>query len=76
MSIELVLNSLGIVLNIIGVLMIYFNSPINDSVIDGGDASTDHGIFLKKDRKRNKMLKLGVLIIVLGSILQLVSNFA
>lgn len=75
MSLKLILNSFGIVLNIIGVLMVYFNSPINEQTFDGGDASTDFKAIVERTEQRNKLLRLGVWIVVTGSVFQLLSNF-
>ena len=75
MDCKTILNSIGILLTIIGIYILYVNSPINIDTIDGGDASTD---FYENDRitnKRNTWLKRAVFIVIFGSFIQLVSNF-
>ena len=66
------INSLGIFLTIIGVGMVYRYSPLNESAVEGGAAGTD---FERKPKRRNRLLMLGVGLVLLGSVLQLVSNF-
>ena len=70
-----ILNSIGILLTIIGVYIVYVNSPINIDTIDGGDASTDYDEIDRITNKRNTWLKRGVFIVIFGSFIQLVSNF-
>jgi len=36
MNLKTTINSLGIILNILGVFMVYWHSPINFDTIDGG----------------------------------------
>lgn len=55
----------------IGVYVVYLNSPINYFIIDGNGDEDDE----KQVITRNKRLKYGLLIVMLGSLLQLVSNF-
>ena len=69
------INSLGILLTIIGVVMVYRYSPLNESVVDGGGADTDFGAIERKQKCRNQLLKLGVYLVLGGSFVQLVSNF-
>ena len=68
-------NAVGILLSIIGVVVVYVNSPLNVSAIDGGDASTDFNQLEKRTLKRNHGMRIGVWVIILGSLLQLISNF-
>jgi len=59
----------------IGVYMVFIYSPINNYKIDGGGAFTD---FLKEEaetNRRNNLLKWGVYAVLLGSAVQLISNF-
>lgn len=75
METNIIINSIGIVFTIIGATIMYLNSPINNSVSDGGNAFTDFDKIDKADKLRNRRLKNGLGFIVLGSILQLISNF-
>lgn len=74
-DIKTLTNSAGIVLTMLGVYMVYINSPINHTVIDGGNASTDWSTVERKAKERNLLLKAGVYLVLLGSATQLVSNF-
>jgi hypothetical protein len=69
------LNAFGIFLSALGVWIVYVNSPLNFSSIDGGDASTDFDAIEKNTTKRNQYMRVGVWLIISGSLLQLVSNF-
>ena len=69
------INSFGIILTMIGVVMVYRNSPLNESVVDGGGADTDFGAIQRKQKRRNQVARLGVLLVLVGSGAQLVSNF-
>nr|CAS02813.1 putative integron gene cassette protein [uncultured bacterium] len=68
-------NSGGIVLTMAGVYMVYANSPINSSVIDGGNFDTDFAAIDRDTRHRNLLMRVGVYVVLIGSFLQLVSNF-
>jgi len=67
------INSLGIFLTMIGVFVVYKNSPLNVSVVGGGNAGTDFGE--RKQERKNQLAKLGVRLVLAGSFAQLVSNF-
>ena len=69
------INSIGIVLTIVGVYLVYVNSPINYTVIDGGGAGDDWSAIERKASLRNTLLKVGVYLVLAGSATQLVSNF-
>lgn len=69
------LNSIGIGLTMLGVYMVYVNSPINYTEIDGGNASTDWDSIERKAKRRNILLKAGVYLVLAGSAAQLASNF-
>lgn len=75
MDTQLILNSVGVFFNIIGVIMVFYYSPINEHTIDGGVIGEGYIDPVPIANRRNKLLKIGVLVVVLGSILQLVSNF-
>jgi hypothetical protein len=69
------LNAFGIFLSGLGVWIVYVNSPLNFSSIDGGDAATDFNAIEKNTIKRNQHMRVGVWVIIFGSLLQLISNF-
>jgi hypothetical protein len=69
------LNSIGILLTIIGVCVVYWNSPLNEFVIDGGSFDTDFAKIEKTANRKNHLMTAGTLAIIIGSLLQLVSNF-
>jgi hypothetical protein len=69
------LNAFGIFLSALGVWIVYVNSPLNFSSIDGGDASTDSDAIEKSTIKRNHYMRVGVWFVISGSLLQLISNF-
>lgn len=68
-------NSLGILFNIIGAWMVYKNSPLNFDVIDSGRAMSNWQQQVKSTKKKNHLVKFGVYILLIGSVLQLFSNF-
>ena len=70
-----IVNSLGLVLTIIGVYGVYYNSPINEHIVDGGSPSDDRDKQEEETRRRNLFLKIFVCIVIFGTILQLFSNF-
>ncbi len=69
------LNSAGICLTILGVALLYFNSPLNTYGIDGGVARTDHRANQRQTARRNTRMRCGTALVVLGSIVQLASNY-
>ena len=69
------LNAFGIFLSGLGVWIVYKNSPLNFSTIDGGDASNDFHAIEKNTIKRNQFMRVGVWVIISGTLLQLISNF-
>ncbi len=69
------LNSLGVLLTLVGVYVVYVNSPINESVIGVGSADTDFNEIRRLTAKKNWRMKLGVFTVIAGSLLQLVSNY-
>ena len=68
-------NSLGLVLTIIGVYMVYVNSPINFDTIDGGNADADFDKLELETEWKNWLLRVGIYVIILGSAVQLASNY-
>ncbi|WP_162051313.1 hypothetical protein [Pontibacter pamirensis] len=75
MDIKTIINSLGIIFTIWGVLMVYLHSPLNISSIHGGYADTDWDKIEAEVNRHNKLMKYGVIIVIAGSLLQLISNF-
>jgi hypothetical protein len=75
MDCKTILNSIGFLLTIIGVYIVFVNSPINIDTIDGGDFNTDFTEIKRITNKRNTWLKRGVFIVIIGSFAQLISNF-
>ncbi len=72
MDCKTIINSAGIALTIIGVYMVFINSPMNDNEItDTINENTPN----EKINNRNCLLRIGVYIVMFGSLLQLISNF-
>lgn len=69
------INILGLSLVFVGSLIMYCNSPLNFSAIDGGSATTDYEKIRIKTTNRNKKMKIGLYLIDFGTILQIISNF-
>lgn len=72
---KVTMNSIGIIMNIVGVWSLWKTSPTNFSVIDAGGASTNWDDINKKRINKNKIMDRSVVLILIGSSLQLVSNF-
>lgn len=70
-----VVNSIGLLLNIIGAWVVFINSPLHFDVIDSGGAMNNWVTQTKATARKNNRVKYGVYILILGSFLQLVSNF-
>ena len=66
------LNSLGLAMTIAGVALIYFNSPINYSGIDGNANPNEVDT---RTNRRNRLMSAGTALVVLGTLAQLVSNY-
>ena len=69
------LNLAGFLLTVVSVYVIYKNSPINESVIDGGNAFTDFNEIERLTSKKNKRMKYGVFFVIAGSVLQFTSSY-
>ncbi len=69
------LNSIGLILTIIGVYVIYINSPINESEIVAAPITDDSTELQESTSKKNRFMKFGVYIVIIGTVLQLISNF-
>jgi len=74
-DVKTIVNSVGVGLTMLGVYMIYINSPINYTIISGGGPDTDWAAIERKANLRNTLIKVGVYLVLLGSATQLVSNF-
>jgi hypothetical protein len=74
-DLKTILNSVGLLLTIIGVYVVYRNSPINTSVIDGGGPFTDFNAIKSQKRRANHFMRIGVYVVLAGTVFQLVSNF-
>jgi hypothetical protein len=74
-DLKTLINSLGLLLTIIGVYVLFINSPLNISEIDGGDASTDFNAIKLHTQRANRLMKFRVYTVLAGTVLQLVSNF-
>jgi hypothetical protein len=70
MTIASIINSTGLVLDILGALLIFFNSPKLEATTFIGASSTD-----TVTERKNKIAKAGMGLIATGFILQLISNF-
>jgi hypothetical protein len=72
---KLIINSIGILLNIIGAYLVFVNSPLKFSVIDARGPAIGWDAHDKKIKHENNMVKIGVYTLIAGSIMQLISNF-
>lgn len=59
----------------VGVYIVYANSPINAQIIDGGTFNTNFAAEAHAMKQRNDLMQIGVYIVLVGSLLQLGSNF-
>jgi hypothetical protein len=69
------INSIGLIISIIGIYVVYKNSPLNISVIDGGNFDDDHAKEESETQKKNVRMRIGVYFVIFGTLLQLISNF-
>ena len=69
-----ILNLAGLITVLIGTFIALFNSPLNLSKIDGGKASTDFDKIDKKTKRKNSLMKSGIYLIMLGTLVQILSN--
>lgn len=72
MSTATVVNSAGLIIDIIGALMIFLNSPKLEAMSWIGDYSEKE---FKETNRKNKIARFGMIVIAIGFALQLVSNF-
>lgn len=72
MDFKTLVNSVGILLTIIGVYIAFINSPINDYEII---QSFEIDKIKKESNRKNIFLKIGIYLVIIGSAIQLISNF-
>lgn len=75
MDCKILINSIGIILSVIGTYVAFLYSPQNYSGVDEGDSSTDYNAIENEVKIKNEILKPGVYIIMVGAALQLISQF-
>ena len=68
-------NSIGLLLTLAGVWVAYRNSPVNFWQIDGGRADTDFAQIAKQTERKNRLIAVGIRLVIAGTLLQLLSNF-
>ncbi|WP_236676852.1 hypothetical protein [Aquariibacter lacus] len=72
-----ILNLVGIALNLIGVVVLYLASPLNVSVVDGGDLDAPAAKNFEEHaavKKNNRRMTWAVFLIIQGCIFQFVGN--
>ncbi len=74
-DLKTLINSLGLLLTIIGVYVLFINSPLNISEIGGGGASTDVNAIKMQTQRASRLMKFSIYTVLAGTVLQLVSNF-
>lgn len=65
---KLLLTSL--ILNILGIIILFFNSPQNKWRIDGGTPSTDWKAIEKATKRRNILMYVGLFLILGAALIQ------
>jgi len=74
-TIKTTVNSIGIIMTIIGVWALWKTSPTNFSIINAGAAIDNWKTAQKKTADKNRIMNGSVILILTGSFLQLLSNF-
>jgi hypothetical protein len=74
-TIKTAINSFGLIVTIVGVYMVYHFSPMNFDTIDGGSFDADFKQIERETNRRNSLLRVGVFVVIGGTLLQLLSNF-
>lgn len=74
MDTKTIINSVGLLLTIVGVYLVYLGSPIHFDIIDGGDFKTDWKEEARKTARKNRQVKIGVYLVIGGTLFQLISN--
>jgi uncharacterized membrane protein len=75
MDIKTIINSAGLILTLIGVYLVYKGSPIHYDKISGGSAQTDWEKVKRETDRKNRLVTIGVYLVIIGTVLQLISNF-
>jgi hypothetical protein len=70
MSTATIINSTGLVIDIIGALMIFLNSPKLEATAYIGETGDE-----PRTNRRNKIARYGMGVIMIGFFLQLIANF-
>ena len=74
MDISLAINSIGLLLDIVGALLMFFNAqPVNYDVLFNDRERLK--VLRSIARKKNRRIKLGALLLFIGFMLQLVSDW-
>lgn len=71
---SLILSALGLVMVVVGAALNYINGPRNDIVFSEGDAFTDYAAEERLAARRNFLMGLGALLVVLGAVVQFVAT--
>jgi hypothetical protein len=69
------LSTIGLILSMAGVVVVYLFSPLNESAIDGGNALTNFRRIDAEVRRKNRLMKVGVALVLAGSLLQAIANY-
>jgi hypothetical protein len=75
LDIKTSINSLGLLLTLLGAYVVYANSPLNEYAVDGGAPDTDFNKIKLAAARKNSRMRYGVYAVLAGTLLQLVSNF-
>lgn len=70
-----VLSSIGLFTDIVGAVIIFKNAPDNFLIFDGGTFGGRLTEEEKRKLKKNKRMKLGLMLMIFGFFLQLLGNF-
>jgi hypothetical protein len=74
MDISLIVNSIGLLLDVVGALLMFFNSQPVNFVVRFNDRAQNVQL-MKIAKRKNQRIKLGAFLLFLGFILQLISNW-
>lgn len=74
MDTKTIINSVGLLLTIVGVYLVYVGSPIHFDIISGGNSKTDWKKEARKTARKNRQVKIGVYLVIGGTFLQFISN--
>lgn len=74
MNIPLVINSIGLFLDVVGALLMFYNSQPVNFVVRLNNRERNNEL-MKIAKRMNKRIKLGAFLLFLGFTLQLISNW-